>query len=122
MKARLLLFLLFVSATAFAQRNQTIRGTVVDAETGQPLVGATVFVETHEMIGASADLDGRYKLERVPVGRLEVKCSYVGYEPFSSDLVTLTSGKELTPEHFDDGKRAHDRRSNGCGYTRRAGT
>jgi hypothetical protein len=36
----------------FAQRNQTIYGTVTDGETGQPLIGATVFVETPEMIGA----------------------------------------------------------------------
>lgn len=79
-----------------AQRTQTIKGTVVDGETKQPLVGATVFVQLEELIGASTDIDGKFKLENVPVGRIEVKCSYIGYEPWSSGLTTLTSGKELT--------------------------
>ncbi len=79
-----------------AQRNQTIRGTVVDAETKQPLIGAAVFVQLEQMIGATTDLDGKFTLENVPVGRLEVKCTYIGYEPWSSGLITLSSGKELS--------------------------
>ncbi|MBI1287737.1 MAG: TonB-dependent receptor plug domain-containing protein [Flavobacteriales bacterium] len=90
-----ILFVL-VPLCVVAQRNQTIKGTVVDAETKQPLVGATVFVETPEMIGASTDIDGKYHLQNVPVGRVEVKCTYIGYEPWTSGLVTLTSGKEMT--------------------------
>lgn len=87
---------MLMPALVLAQRNQTIKGTVVDAETKQPLVGATVFVETPEMIGASTDIDGKYHLQNVPVGRVEVKCTYIGYEPWTSGLVTLTSGKEMT--------------------------
>lgn len=96
MKRVALLLFMLLPMLAIAQRNQTIRGTVVDAETKQPLVGAAVFVETPEMIGTSTDLDGKYKLENVPVGRLEVKCTYIGYEAWSSGLVTLSSGKEMT--------------------------
>jgi len=97
MKRFLAICLILISTNVvFAQRNQTIKGTVVDSETKQPLLGATVFVEIPEVIGASADLDGRFKIENVPVGRIEVKCSYIGYEPWSSGLVTLTSGKEMT--------------------------
>lgn len=93
-----IVFLLFglLPILAFAQRNQTIRGTVLDAETKQPLIGAAVFVQLDEMIGATTDMNGRFKLENVPVGRIEVKCTYIGYEPWSSGLITLTSGKEMT--------------------------
>jgi len=95
---RLFLFAicLFTANIVSAQRNQTIRGTVIDAETNQPLIGATVIVETPEVAGASADVNGKFTLENIPVGRIEVKCSYIGYEPWSSGLLTLTSGKELT--------------------------
>lgn len=92
-----LAFFLFVllNFSAAAQRHQTIKGTVVDAETKQPLVGATVFVETPEIIGASTDIDGKFKIEKVPVGRLEIKCTYIGYEPWTSGQITVTSGKEF---------------------------
>ncbi|MCB9187264.1 MAG: carboxypeptidase-like regulatory domain-containing protein, partial [Flavobacteriales bacterium] len=96
MKRLLILFMVLVPVRTIAQRNQTIRGTVVDAETKQPLVGATVFVQLEELIGTSTDIDGKYELENVPVGRIEVKCTYIGYEPWSSGLITLSSGKEMT--------------------------
>lgn len=96
MKRLLFGFLLLCSTVVFAQRNQTIKGTVVDAETKQPLVGATVFVETPEMKGTSADIDGKFRIESVPVGRIEVKCTYIGYEPWTSGQITITSGKEFT--------------------------
>lgn len=70
-------------------------GTVLDAETKQPLIGATVFVETPEMIGSSTDINGKFKLLNVPVGRVEVKCTYIGYGSWSSGLITLSSGKEF---------------------------
>lgn len=96
MKQLITLLFCVLPVLVWGQRNQTIRGTVVDAETKQPLVGATVFVQTPEMVGTSTDVNGKYRLENIPVGRLEVKCTYIGYEPWSSGLVTLSSGKEMT--------------------------
>ncbi|MGB1317714.1 MAG: carboxypeptidase regulatory-like domain-containing protein, partial [Flavobacteriales bacterium] len=95
MKQLYFVLFLFLSLSSLAQRNQTIKGTVVDAETKQPLVGATVFVETPEIVGASVDVNGKFKIENVAVGRLEVKATYIGYEPWSSGLITITSGKEF---------------------------
>jgi hypothetical protein len=87
--------LFLLTSIGFAQQTQTIMGTVLDAETQQPLIGATVFVETPETIGASTDINGKFKLQNVPVGRVEVKCTYIGYEPWTSGLITLSSGKEF---------------------------
>ncbi|MFT4981723.1 MAG: hypothetical protein ACI9UR_001580 [Bacteroidia bacterium] len=95
MQRLIFLFFIFLSVSSFAQRNQTIKGTVVDAETKQPLVGATVYVETPEILGASVNVNGKFKIENVAVGRLEVKCTYIGYEPWTSGLITITSGKEF---------------------------
>ena len=95
MRKVLSLVLVFLAFASYAQKTQLIKGTVVDAETNQPLIGASVFVENPDLIGASTDLDGRFRLENVPVGRLEVKCTYIGYEAWTGGLITLTSGKEL---------------------------
>ena len=47
----------------------TISGTVVDAETRYPLLGATVQVLTVPDLVSMADLDGRFTLDNVPLGR-----------------------------------------------------
>ncbi|SDR01691.1 SusC/RagA family TonB-linked outer membrane protein [Flagellimonas zhangzhouensis] len=48
--------------TANAQQRITVRGTVSDAETGQPLPGVTV-LEQGTTNGTSADFDGNYSIE-----------------------------------------------------------
>ena len=45
------------AATAFAQT--TVKGQVVDAETGEPLVGAAIMVEGTSQ-GTVTDLDGHF--------------------------------------------------------------
>ena len=79
---------------SLAQSTQTIKGTVLDAETKQPLIGASVFVEVPEMKGTVTDVDGRFRLNGVPIGRVEVKCTFIGYEPWASGFITLNSAKE----------------------------
>jgi hypothetical protein len=74
---------------------QTIKGSVFDAETNYPLIGATVAVlDSGILKGATTDCDGRFKIEGVPVGRYNIQISYVGYEPFVIKEVILSSGKE----------------------------
>jgi CarboxypepD_reg-like domain len=82
---------------AFAQTaTQTIKGTVIDKDSRQPLIGATIVIEGLEQpLGTSTDLDGNFRLEKVPVGRRTLRCQYIGYEPFVSDNVILNSAKEL---------------------------
>jgi hypothetical protein len=72
---------------------QTLRGTIVDADTRQPLAGATLRLLDTEY-GAVADSLGRFRLERVPVGRYQAEASYVGYERLLLPEVLLESGKE----------------------------
>ena len=58
----------------------TVTGTVVDAEARYPLLGATVHVDFAEHV-TTADLDGRFELVEVPLGRHALKVSFIGYEP-----------------------------------------
>ena len=56
----------------------SISGTVVDAETGDPLIGATVMV-AGLALGAMADLEGSYLIRNVPAGRHAVVVSMIGF-------------------------------------------
>lgn len=91
---RFLVFLLFLATfSSFAQNlTQTIRGTVTDKETFEPLVGARVMVlNTDPLIGSVTDINGEFRLENVPVGRQSIQVTYVGYQPYQRQNIDITS-------------------------------
>lgn len=53
-----------------------VSGTVID-EFGEPLIGASVFVEGNSSVGTITDLDGNYTLT-VPEGSAALIFSYIG--------------------------------------------
>ena len=61
------------------QNRSRINGSVQDAETGAPLIGANVFIEGTEL-GAATDTEGNYIIINVPVGTHRVRASMMGYE------------------------------------------
>lgn len=94
----LLLALLVASQAAFAQ--QTVSGSITDAETGEPLIGASV-IAVGTGTGTVADIDGNYSLS-VPEGVTQLEFSYTGYTNQVRDLagasvidVQLRSGTDL---------------------------
>ncbi len=71
--------LLGTAAEAGAQQSTgRISGTVVDSETGDPLIGATVTVVGLQL-GAMADLEGTFLIRNVPVGQHTVLVSMIGF-------------------------------------------
>lgn len=92
---RLTLTLLLAAAGWTAAAQQTVRGTVTDEQSTAPLPGATVLVVGSDpLIGASTDLDGRFELRGVPIGRVTVQVTSIGYEPQTVPGVLVNSGKE----------------------------
>ncbi len=74
---------------------QTLRGTVTDADSGEPLAGASIQLpKTNPLIGTTTSLSGVYSMEKLPVGRYEVKVSYLGHEPLIITEVLVESGRE----------------------------
>ncbi len=61
---------------AFAQTPQ-VTGTVIDSETGEPLIGASVKVDGSN-IGTLTDLDGKFTLKNLPRTAKQVVVSYMG--------------------------------------------
>ena len=88
--------LLFPVVTWAQTEHAPLRGTVVDDETGTPLAGAHVFI-AESMMGTATDDEGRFVLDRVPLGAHRLYVSMLGYEPASRDTL-LRQGH---PYEFD---------------------
>ncbi|MFC2114787.1 carboxypeptidase-like regulatory domain-containing protein, partial [Bacteroidota bacterium] len=90
-------FLIGACITLNAQDlTQVVRGQVVDVESQIPLAYATVAVMTTEpLMGTITDEKGNFRLEHVPVGRQNIKVSYVGYETQLIPELMVSSGKEV---------------------------
>jgi hypothetical protein len=82
--------------SGFAQKNgQTVRGVVVDAFTGSPIIGATIVVlETNPLIGCSTDDKGEFSIKNIQPGRWSFSASLVGYKSQSFSNLMVISGKE----------------------------
>lgn len=78
------------SATAFAQT--TVKGQLVDAETGEPLVGAAVMVEGTTQ-GSVTDIDGYFKQSAASNATLVFK--YVGYKDLKKKISSKESSIDL---------------------------
>lgn len=92
-----LIFLLcLLTNNSTAQKvTQTLRGTVVDAVDNLPLKGATVYLLPSEItFGVVTDRSGSFRFDSIPVGRYQLKISYVGYKTILLSEVSLESGKE----------------------------
>lgn len=75
--------------------NQTLKGSVMDAATNTPLIGATVaIIGAEQTIGTTTDVDGNFKIAGVSVGRQTVVVSYVGYKKKQYDNILILSAKE----------------------------
>ena len=93
----IILILLLLASIAFSQNlSQTVRGTIIDIDSEAPLIGASVSIIGGEsMIGTSTDVNGKFRLENVPVGRINLTLNYLGYEPQTIPNIEVNSGKEV---------------------------
>lgn len=69
---------------------RTVVGSVIDFETGEPIIGASVAV-IGKGIGTISDLDGNFSI-RVSEGETELAISFLGYE---KQTITVVDGKKL---------------------------
>jgi iron complex outermembrane receptor protein len=82
-------FLFFAS---YAQQDGSISGTVVEKETGSPLIGAQIYVSSTSD-GTITDLNGKYTLP-LPPGTYTVRVSYISYTTQSVE-VEVKAGENL---------------------------
>ncbi|MGM0545450.1 MAG: SusC/RagA family TonB-linked outer membrane protein [Bacteroidota bacterium] len=84
--------MLFISTDGFADAGITgdalagsIYGTVVDAQTGEPLPGANVILEGTNQ-GTSVDANGNYELTGVEPGTHTLVVRFVGFQEFRQEV------------------------------------
>jgi outer membrane receptor protein involved in Fe transport len=79
-------FLLFFSG--LVAHSQTIKGTVIDAKTGEPMDGATVLLKdkgNKQFVG----LDGNFAFKNVSPGKYEVVISFANYKVHSEQVIVV---------------------------------
>ena len=93
----IILLLLLAEGNAFGQSiTQTLRGKIIDQDSHTPLIGANVtVVGSDPLIGASADVNGEFILRNIPIGRITLHISTIGYEDMTIPNILLTSAKEV---------------------------
>lgn len=92
----LLVFIqVFIGMNLLAQElEQTIRGTVIDKQTQGTLPGAIVtLLHSEPQKVAMTDENGKFRLEHIPIGRWQIKVTFLGYKEKTTTVV-LTTGKE----------------------------
>ncbi len=98
----ILLVLLFLLSGILNQLNaqavttQNIRGIVFDKISQTPLTGAVIALNhSFQKIGTATKTNGEFTLKNVPVGKVTLMISYIGYKNKVMENLVLNSGKEL---------------------------
>jgi len=97
----ILLFLIFLTSTGFLFAQMTLEGTVVDAKTGETLIGVTVSVKGTTS-GTTTDIDGHYNFVSDVLSEASIVLySYIGYVtveqiPGNRTVINI----ELSPEQY----------------------
>jgi hypothetical protein len=92
-------FILCLAAILNAQNieyTKSVHGQVTDRQSHSPLPGASIVViGSNPLIGTSTDANGYFTISNIPIGRISLEISYVGYISSTVSNLNLTSGKEL---------------------------
>ena len=85
---------LLLAAQVAVLAQGTLKGTITDEKTGQPLISATVVVKQGDQIisGARTDFDGLYTIKGLQVGKYDVEVSYTGYATVKTQIDVKASG------------------------------
>lgn len=92
MKRFYLLLLLFIPAIAFSQK--LLKGIITDAEKGNAIPGASVFLN-NTSVGTTANAQGRFELT-IPPGKYELIVSSIGYETSNRQVSSTDAIDNIT--------------------------
>lgn len=89
------LFFLFSFFSFQLSSQQTVKGKVVDLESQFPLPGVNVkFIDGDFDKGVATAMNGTFKIENVPLGRHQIRFTFIGYKPLVQTVV-VNAGREV---------------------------
>ena len=93
-KLILMIFAVVAVNMAYGQSG-TLKGKVLDGDTGEPIPFANVSVLQNGKVitGGMTDFDGKYTIKPVPVGKFTVNASYMGYSTIALNNVQVNNSK-----------------------------
>lgn len=77
-----------------AQKGGTVRGHLYNENTGEPIIYATVVLETTN-IGANTDEEGFFSIGNIPPGTYNLLATYIGFDSIRLSI-SLSEGRILT--------------------------
>ena len=71
----------------------TLKGLITEKESGDPLIGANIYLKNDITIGTTTDIDGKYSMELAP-GEYSISFSYTGMK-LETRLVLIEAGETI---------------------------
>jgi hypothetical protein len=87
-------FLLVLLAAFSMTMSAQITGTVLDASTAEPIIGANI-IEKGTVNGTITDFDGNFSLSNVKPGQY-LQISYIGYKTYELRVAATTTSYNVT--------------------------
>jgi outer membrane receptor protein involved in Fe transport len=87
----------------------TIKGTVKDAVSGEPIIGASIRL-AGTALGNTADLEGNFEIAKVTPGTYELIVSFLSYKTDTVSNVTVVAGEVTTVNTslFEEGTQLNE--------------
>ncbi|OQY03926.1 MAG: hypothetical protein B6I20_04100 [Bacteroidetes bacterium 4572_117] len=95
-KTIIVLMLFYISYSLSGQTKTSISGTVYDKNTGEALIGATIFENTTKH-GTISNEFGFYSISLPIKDSIELLVSFIGYSP---QLVKIATKKQISHNFF----------------------
>lgn len=86
-------FILLFQLPTLAQ-TATLKSRVLDKATEEPLLGANAIIDGTSL-GAASDLDGRFIIRNVPLGKQKLIISYIGYNSITIELDVKSNNENV---------------------------
>ena len=83
---RIVLGIVMSILPAITYAQNVITGHIVDAQTNEPLIGASVIVKGEKTEGVVTDVDGNFSLQTHHAAPLKLKVEYIGYRPIDIEV------------------------------------
>jgi len=81
----LVLFFVYTTANVVQAQNATVRGSVFEKSSGQPVLYTNVFLKGTSY-GAVTDVNGYFTISKIPKGEYTLMVSYIGFDTLSQKI------------------------------------